>query len=114
MALSKTVSALHQRRQRTLDGRPLDLLAHILFLLSLERELDKDLLQLFVDIVDAQLLERIVVENLESAAVSAWPRPDPLDVQNADHIARRLLWLHRDIDARDDPLKQIVVAGQQC
>ena len=40
-----------------LDRRPLDLLADVLLLFRLEGKLDEDLLELFVDIVDAQLLE---------------------------------------------------------
>ena len=36
-----------------LDGRPLDLFSNVFFLLSLESQLNKDLLQLFVDIIDA-------------------------------------------------------------
>lgn len=43
-----------------LDGRPLDLLADVFFLLSLEGKLDEDLLEFLVDVVDAQLLEAVV------------------------------------------------------
>jgi hypothetical protein len=52
----------------TLDWGPLDLLAHIFLLLRLERELDEDLLQFLVDVVDAQLLEAVVLEDFETAA----------------------------------------------
>lgn len=44
-----------------LNWRPLDLLADVFFLLSLQGELNEDLLKLLVHIVDAQLLEGIVV-----------------------------------------------------
>ena len=44
-----------------LDGRPLDLLADVLLLLGLEGELDEDLLELLVDVVDAKLLERVIL-----------------------------------------------------
>lgn len=40
----------------------------------LERQLDEDLLELLVDIVDAELLERVALEHLEA-----------VDVQHADH-----------------------------
>lgn len=40
-----------------LDRSPLDLLSNVFLLLSLESEFDKDLLQLLVDIVDAELFE---------------------------------------------------------
>lgn len=40
-----------------LDGGPFDLFSNVFFLLGLEGQLDKDLLQLFVDIVDAKLFE---------------------------------------------------------
>jgi hypothetical protein len=51
----------------TLDGSPLDLLADVLLLLGLEGELDEDLLELLVDVVDAQLLKAVVLEDLEAA-----------------------------------------------
>lgn len=57
----------HQRLKLTFDRRPLDLFPHILLLLRLESELNKDLLQLLVDVVDTQLFERIILEDLESA-----------------------------------------------
>jgi hypothetical protein len=40
-----------------LDGGPLDLFSNVFFLLGLEGQLDKNLLQLLVDIVDAKLFE---------------------------------------------------------
>lgn len=49
-----------------LDWRPLDLFPDILLLLSLERQFDENLLQLLVDIIDAELLKRVVVENLKA------------------------------------------------
>lgn len=81
-----------------LDRRPLDLLAHVLLLLRLERELNKDLLELFVDIVDAELLERVRVEDLEA-----------VDVEHANDVVRRRGRLHRLVDSVHDPLKQVVV-----
>ena len=51
----------HDLVVEVLDGIPLDLFPNILFLLGLEGELDEDLLQLLVDVVDAQLLERVVL-----------------------------------------------------
>ena len=63
------LSAVHCTKsgaRPTLDRRPLDLLIHILLLLRLERELDEDLLELFVDVVDTELLKRVVLEDLEA------------------------------------------------
>ena len=51
----------HNLVVEVLDRRPLDLLADVLLLLRLEGKLDEDLLELFVDVVDAQLLERVVL-----------------------------------------------------
>lgn len=42
------------------DRSPLDLFADVLFLLSFEGKLDKDLLEFFVDVVDAQLFKAVV------------------------------------------------------
>ena len=47
---------------KVFDLRPLDLLTDIFFLLSLQSQLDEDLLQLLVDIVDAELFEGIFLE----------------------------------------------------
>jgi hypothetical protein len=44
------------------DLRPLNLLTDIFLLLSLEGQLDENLLQLLVDVVDAKLFERILLE----------------------------------------------------
>ena len=44
-----------------LDRRPFDLFPDVFLLFCLECELDEDLLQLLVDVVDAELLERIVL-----------------------------------------------------
>jgi hypothetical protein len=43
----------------------LDLFSDIFFLLSLQCKFDEYLLQLFIDIVDAKLLERVVLETLQ-------------------------------------------------
>ena len=47
-----------------LDRCPGDLLSSILFLFSLEGQFDEDLLQFLVDIVDTELLERVVLHNV--------------------------------------------------
>lgn len=41
------------------DLRPLDPLTYVFLLLGLEGQLDENLLQLFVDVVDAELLKRV-------------------------------------------------------
>jgi hypothetical protein len=51
------------------DLRPLDLLTDIFFLFSLQSQLDEDLLQLLVDVVDAELFERIFLECRFSVAL---------------------------------------------
>ena len=44
------------------DLRPLNSLANVFLLLGLESQLDENLLQLFVDVVDAELLKRVFLE----------------------------------------------------
>jgi hypothetical protein len=51
----------------TFDRRPLDLLPDVFLLLRLEGELDEDLLELLVDVVDAELLKAVVLEDLKPA-----------------------------------------------
>lgn len=46
------------------DWCPFDLFPHVLLLLRLECKLNEDLLKLLIDVVDAQLLERIVLLKL--------------------------------------------------
>lgn len=44
-----------------LDGCPLDLFTNVFLLLRLQCQFNEDLLKLLVHVVDAQLLERVVV-----------------------------------------------------
>lgn len=59
----------HNLVVEVLDRRPLDLFCSILLLFCFEGELDEDLLELLVDVVDAQLLEGVVLEDLEAEDV---------------------------------------------
>lgn len=54
------------------DRCPLNLFADIFFLLRLQCELDENLLELLVDVVNAKLLKRVVLENLESEDILCW------------------------------------------
>ena len=65
-------------------------------LLCLHRQLDKDLLQLLVDKVDAELFEPILLEDLEA-----------VDVKNADaqHLLFRLV-LHCLVHPAHEVVKQ--------
>ncbi len=51
----------HNLVVEVLDWCPFDLLPDVLLLLGLQRELNEDLLQLLVDVIDAQLLERVIL-----------------------------------------------------
>ena len=84
------------------DVDPLDPLPLVLLLLLLEHQLDEELLQVLVAVVDAELLEGVVVEDLEA-----------VDVEDADH--RRVavvagLGRDRRVDGRvhvaNDPKKK--------
>lgn len=128
-----SATATKGRIGRTFDGRPLDLLANIFLLLGLERQFDKDLLQLFIDIVDAELrrrvsirqtpvhaahlLKAIVLENLKptTVTVSSGHRRKTtrlLDIQHTNDVFTRPLRLHGDVHSRNDPFKQVVIPGQ--
>lgn len=48
-----------------IDVLPLNALSKVLLLLGLERELDENLLQLFVDEVDAELLETVFLKKMK-------------------------------------------------
>ena len=43
------------------DWSPFDLFADVFFLLGLQGELNEDLLQFFIDVIDAELLKRVVL-----------------------------------------------------
>ena len=49
------------------DRRPINLLSNILLLLGLERKLNENLLQLLVDVIDAELLKGVVLKKARSA-----------------------------------------------
>ena len=54
---------------KELDVLPLHALLVVLLLFTTDREVDKDLLQLLVDVVDAKLLKAIAIKDLESINV---------------------------------------------
>jgi hypothetical protein len=80
------------------DGGPLNALSDVLLLLGLEGQFNKDLLQLLVDIVNAELLERVLLKNLES-----------VNIQNADSVGVSTTLAKGDVDTTDDPLEEVVV-----
>ena len=90
----------HNLVVEVLDRRPLNLLLRILFLLFFERQLNKDLLQLFIDIIDAQLLKGVVLKDLKA-----------INVQHANHGGSLAMGLKRLVHTRDNPFEQIVVDG---
>ncbi len=59
----------------TFDRCPLDLFTYIFLLLRLQSELDKDLLQLLVDVVNTELLETVVLEDFKTADYQLWKCP---------------------------------------
>jgi len=61
----------HNLVVKILDRIPLNLFSNIFFLLGLQCQLDEDLLQLFVDIVDAKLFEGVVLDVMSMMIVTA-------------------------------------------
>ena len=59
----------HHLVVKVFNRSPLDLLAGIFILFCLESQLNENLLQLFVDIVNTQLLERVLLEDFESVNI---------------------------------------------
>ena len=98
----------------TFDWSPLDLLSDIFLLFRLEGELDEDLLELFVDVIDAQLLKAIVVKDLKAAGMSAHGESGhSLDIEDSNDIVGVRLRLHGHVDTADDPLEEVVVSRCQ-
>ena len=58
-----------------LDRGPLNFFPNVFLLFSLEGEFNKDLLQLFVNIIDAELFERVVLESRFSGARYMYESP---------------------------------------
>ncbi|WPK27202.1 hypothetical protein PUMCH_004579 [Australozyma saopauloensis] len=78
--------------------QPLDLLLDVLFLLQLEHVLVELLLQLLVGVVDAELLERVLLEVLES-----------VDIKHSNERVDVLLHLRRTevrVDVVHEPVEQ--------
>ena len=88
----------HDLVVEVLDRSPFDLLLYVFFLLSFQRELNEDLLKFLVNVVDAKLLERVVLEDFEA-----------VDVEYTNDLSMCLAGFHRDVDAGDDPLEEVVV-----
>jgi hypothetical protein len=101
------------------DCTHLDLFPNVLLLLRLESELNEDLLKLLVDVVDAKLLELVGLFSHPSLLVSSLTRKgkvetnvedlETVNIENTDNICCRPSTLHRDVDAVDDPLEEVVV-----
>ena len=104
------------------DRCPFDLLPDIFLLLRLQSKFDENLLQLLVDVVDTELLERIILENnehfprymismtnienfksedvLDKYIESSLPRLEKIvsTYKNADDMSTSGAGFHRDID----------------
>mmetsp|Transcript_1173 Transcript_1173/g.4044 ORF Transcript_1173/g.4044 Transcript_1173/m.4044 type:complete len:375 (+) Transcript_1173:1293-2417(+) len=79
---------------------PFNALTLVLVLLTTQCEINKQLLQLFVDIVDAKLLKRVVFKNFKAIHIQD---------TNKDSLRVFLGWLHGHIDASNDPIKDTIV-----
>lgn len=88
----------HDLVVEVLDRRPFNLLAHVFFLLSFQRQLNEDLLEFFVDIVDAELFERVVLKDFKA-----------IYVEYANDLVVGLAGFHRNVNAGDDPLEEVIV-----
>lgn len=82
-------------------------------------------LTLFVDVVDAELLEAVVLEDLKAdggdengtGVSDKTQRKDevmedegsPVDIEDTDNVIVPDFRLHRDVDSVDDPLKESLV-----
>jgi hypothetical protein len=82
-----------------IDEVPLDLLTHVLLLLQLEHVVVEELLKLLVSVVDAKLLEAVVLEDLETG-----------DIEHTDEEGTTRL-SHGVIDLLDQPQEKTVVDG---
>ena len=85
---------------KILDRCPLNLLPGVLLLLCLESELNEDLLQLLIDVVNAQLFETVLFENLEA-----------VNIQDTDCVGSWLSCLEGLVDALYDPVEKVAVDG---
>ena len=81
-----------------IDKVPLDALLAVLLLFQLKHVVVEKLLQLLVGVVDAQLLKRVLLENLKAR-----------DVQDTNKVLATVARLERLVDARDKPAKDSIV-----
>ena len=66
-----------------LNRSPLDFLPNVFFLFSLEGEFDEDLLQLLVDVIDAELFERVILKSrFSKCTLYAYRNPKPRRSRN--------------------------------
>ena len=76
------------------DLRPLNPLTYVFLLLGLEGQLDENLLQLFIDVVDAELLKRVFLELRFSVAsrsrLKVSPRRSQIQRYPVEHLVMDL------------------------
>jgi len=77
---------------------PLDLLLLVLLLLSLEGELDEDLVELLITKVDTELLKAVPFKDLEA-----------VDIQHSDQETLVVLPVHQVVRAQHNPVKELSV-----
>jgi len=86
---------------KVIDILPRDALGLVFFLLSLQGELDENLLKLLVHVVDAKLLKTVLAKDLET-----------VDIENVEaDMALALCPTHSLVDALDGPVEQAAVHG---
>jgi len=83
---------------KVVDWGPLNTFPLVLLLFLFQHQIDEDLLQLFIAIVDAKLLERVHHENFE-----------PVDIQDSNHNFRSPIALQRTVDVVHHPVKEFGV-----
>jgi len=85
----------HDLVVKVLDRSPLDTLMVVLFLFGLESQLDEELLQLFIDIIDTELLESIFlyVVNFEKLNWTAALANTPVQLQVNNYTKSTLQYI---------------------
>lgn len=94
----------HDAIVEIIHRNPLNSFFFVFLLLGFQCTFNEDLLQLFVDVIDAKLFERVVLEDFEA-----------IDIEHTDgHLVVRVVQrmrfgVDRHIDAVHDPIEQVQI-----
>lgn len=107
----------HRLIVKVSDRRPFDMFSNVFLLFSFECQLNEDLLELLVDVVDAQLFEAIILSSYLSLVhgpeecINYLEHLETIDIQDPNGMTMSCLRFHRFVDMCHYVFKEVIVDG---